>query len=172
MKQYTDILLSDNFLIIKGAFIFLIGPLNTQIAYLLLVIFIDMYFGVRLAINKNEFKFSIFYKKVTQKIIVYAGWIAIFNAMDIVIGLPSVARASIIILLLFMEVLSAIRNTRDLGFEKLSDAISNILKSFVSKDPKIAKIIGEEAKEKLLEEEELKGGEKDERKSDEPIRKE
>lgn len=111
---------------LKGALIFLLGPLNLQIAYLLLAIGIDLVFGIQVAKRDKTFKLSILLQKLRQKVIIYSLWIAMFHAFDMVAGLPDTARYAVIVTLAGMEVMSAIKNTAKLGHGALADGLEGL----------------------------------------------
>lgn len=127
MKSFlTNLLASEPFVFLKGALIFLIGPLDLQLAYLLLAIGIDLIFGVQVAIMEKKFKWSILFTKIRRKIIIYGLWITMFHAFDVIAGLPNTARWSVVVMLAGMELLSAIRNTAALGHSKLAEALERV----------------------------------------------
>jgi phage-related holin len=136
MKSYTiDLLQSEPFVFLKGALVFLIGPIDTQIAYLLLTITIDLVFGVQVAVMENKFRWSILFTKVRRKLFVYALFIIMFHAFDVIAGLPDTARWSVILTLAGMEILSAIRNTASLGHSKLADSLERVYLALVKQLP-------------------------------------
>lgn len=120
-------------IVLKGSLLFLIGPINAQLGYVAVAVLIDLMFGIRVAVKTKSFSWNIFVKKVSNKILIYAAWIALFNALDMVVGLPSTARTSVIVLLISMEILSASKNTAKLGYGKLAGLLENIY-YLVSKD--------------------------------------
>lgn len=54
-----------------------------------------------------------------------------FHAFDMVTGLPNTARWSVIVMLLGMELLSAMKNTAQLGHGRLSDALEHVYLSLI-----------------------------------------
>lgn len=132
MKHYISNLLgSDTFLYIKGALVFLIGPLNQQIGYLLLAICIDLVFGIQVARKEKQFSFGLLFTKVRRKLIIYILWITMFHAFDMVTGLPNTARWAVVAMLASMEIFSAIKNTARLGYTKLADGLEQIFLSLL-----------------------------------------
>jgi phage-related holin len=127
MKSFlTNLLASEPFLFLKGALIFLIGPLDLQLAYLLLAVGIDLIFGIQVAVMEKKFKWSILFTKVRRKFIIYGLWITMFHAFDVIAGLPDTARWSVVVMLAGMEILSAVRNTAALGHSKLAEALEQV----------------------------------------------
>lgn len=111
---------------IKGGLIFLIGPINLQLAYLFLAIGIDLIFGIQIAIRERSFRWRILFSKLSTKLIVYGLWISMFHAFDMVSGLPDSARWTVIVMLAGLEIVSAIKNTARLGHNRLADALENL----------------------------------------------
>lgn len=111
---------------LKGALIFLLGPINLQLMYLLLAIGIDLCFGVQIALREKTFKWKILFKKLRQKIVVYAMWISMFHAFDMVAGLPDSARWAVVVMLAGLEILSAIKNTAKLGHNRLAEGLERL----------------------------------------------
>lgn len=142
MKAFiTHLVTNEPFLFLKGSLLFLIGPLDLQLAYLVLAVWIDLIFGVQVAITENKFKWSILFTKVRRKFMIYGLWIAMFHAFDVIAGLPDTARWSVVVMLAGMEVLSAVRNTAALGHSKLAEALESVyltLAKSLPKEPPIA----------------------------------
>lgn len=111
---------------LKGALVFVLGPLTYHLAYLGVVILVDLFFGMRVAVKERTFKWKLMYTKVLTKVTTYAAIIVMFHALDQVIGLPDTARWSVIVILLGTEMVSAIKNTSKLGYGKLADQLENI----------------------------------------------
>lgn len=141
-EQYSG----EALLFMKGALLFLIGPFNAQVYYVCVAIFIDLVFGMKVAAKEKVFSWRVFAGKVSNKILVYGAWIAMFNALDMVIGLPSTARNGVILLLISMEIISASKNTAKLGYGRLAELLENMY-FMVSKDSPFALKKDEEAKE-------------------------
>lgn len=134
MKNFIiNLFTSEPFLFFKGALVFLIGPLNLQIAYLFLAIAVDLVFGIQVANKERTFKWSILFEKVRKKVFIYLLWISMFHAFDMIAGLPNSARWAVVVMLAGMEILSAIRNTAALGHGRLAEALERIYLS-LSKD--------------------------------------
>lgn len=134
MKTFLFNLLSpltEPFLVLKGALIFLIGPLNMQLAYLGLAVGIDLMFGIQVARKEKIFKWSTLFSKVRKKVFIYLTWIAMFHAFDMVAGLPDTARWAVIVMLAGMEVFSAIKNTAKLGHNRLAEALEQVYLTLV-----------------------------------------
>lgn len=116
----------ETLLFLKGALLFLIGPLNAQLSYVVVAIFIDLMFGMRVAKKEKTFSWSLFSTKVSNKLLVYGAWVAMFNAVDMAAGLPSTARTAVIVVLIGMEITSASKNTAKLGYGRLARLMENI----------------------------------------------
>ncbi|MDK2600656.1 hypothetical protein QO179_24490 [Bacillus stercoris] len=55
MKNFiVNLFNSDPFIFARGALIFLLGPLNLQLAYLVLAIGIDLVFGIQVAKKRSS----------------------------------------------------------------------------------------------------------------------
>lgn len=134
---YTEIwlFLQDPLLWFKGGLVFLIGPLNIQLAYLLLALGIDLIFGIQIALRDKTFQWKILFKKLKNKLMIYVLWIGMFHAFDMVAGLPDSARWSIIVLLAGLEIVSAIKNTAKLGHNQLAEGLERLYLS-LAKTPK------------------------------------
>ena len=126
---------TDSFMFVKGSLIFLLGPLNLQLAYLLLAVGIDLVFGVEVARKEKTFKWSIFFTKVRKKLFVYIMWISMFHAFDMIAGLPNTARWAVVVMLAGMELVSAAKNTAKLGHGKLADALEGAYLALVKSNP-------------------------------------
>jgi phage-related holin len=83
---------SEPFIFIKGILIFLLGPLNLQLGYLLVAVGIDLIFGIQVARKEKTFSWKVLFQKVPTKIVIYALWISMFHAFDMMAGLPDSAR--------------------------------------------------------------------------------
>lgn len=140
MKNFAaSFLIGEPLIFLKGAIIFILGPINAQLAYLLLAVAIDIVFGVQLAVRQKEFSIKTLFVKVYRKLIVYALWLSMFNAFDMVAGLPNTARWALIVMLVGMELLSAAKNTAKLGHGKLSDAIEHVYLTLIKTNPALSK---------------------------------
>jgi phage-related holin len=136
MKNFIANLVStEPFLFVKGALIFLLGPLNLQLAYLLLAVGIDLVFGIQVARKEKTFKWSLLFSKVRKKIFIYALWISMFHAFDMIAGLPDTARWAVVVMLAGMELVSAAKNTAKLGHSKLADALEGLYLSLMRSQP-------------------------------------
>jgi len=133
-------------LFLKGALLFLVGPLNAQLAYMFVAIGIDLFFGIKVASKEKTFSWNTLAVKVGNKVMIYGAWIAMFHVLDMVIGLPSTARNGVILLLISMEIMSASKNTAKLGYGKLATLLENIY-FVVSRDNPLALKKEEEDKE-------------------------
>lgn len=149
MKNFLNNLFnSEPFVFLKGALIFLIGPINSQLAYLGIVIAFDLILGIRVAIKKKLFRWSILLRKLRTKIMIYSLWISIFHAFDIVADMSGSARWSVILALMGLEALSALKNTAKLGHKEIAEALGNAYLSLVSAT---TSAIVEEVEEKIEE---------------------
>jgi phage-related holin len=128
--------LQDPLLWVKGGLIFLIGPLNLQITYLLLALGIDLAFGIQIAVRNQTFRWRILFTKLRHKIMIYALWISMFHAFDMVTGLPDSARWAVIVLLAGLEMMSAIKNTARLGHNQLADSLERLYLSLAKSNSK------------------------------------
>lgn len=136
MREFmVNLVAAEPFLFFKGALIFLIGPLDMQLAYLALAVGIDLVFGIQVARNEKSFRWSILIEKVQKKLFVYIMWISLFHAFGSILGLPDSSRWSVILLLAGMEVMSAIKNTAKLGHGRLADALEGLYLSLVRIKP-------------------------------------
>lgn len=121
-----DFFFSEPLLFLKGAVIFAIGPLNHQLSYLFVAMVIDLIFGIQVALKEKDFKFGTMVRKFGVKVILYSLWIAMFHAFDMIAGLPDTARWSLILILVGLEIFSAIKNTSKLGYGALADALEKL----------------------------------------------
>jgi phage-related holin len=128
--------IQDPLLWVKGGLIFLIGPLNLQVTYLLLALGIDLAFGVQIAVRNKTFRWRILFTKLKHKVMIYTLWISMFHAFDMVTGLPNSARWAVIVLLAGLEMMSAIKNTARLGHNQLADALERLYLSFAKSNSK------------------------------------
>lgn len=126
---------SDPFIFIKGIMIFLLGPLNLQLGYLLIAIAIDLCFGIQVARKEKTFTWKLLLQKVRSKFLIYALWIAMFHAFDMIAGLPNSARWAVVVMLAGMELMSAAKNTAKLGHGKLADALEALYLTLLRTTP-------------------------------------
>jgi phage-related holin len=126
---------SDPFIFVKGMLLFLLGPLNLQLGYLLIAIAIDLVFGIQVAKKTKTFKWKLLFSKVRSKIVIYALWIAMFHAFDMIAGLPNSARWAVVVMLAGMELMSAAKNTAKLGHGKLADALEALYLTLLRTNP-------------------------------------
>lgn len=119
-------LFEEPLVFLKGALVFVLGPLTYHLAYLGMVILVDLFFGIRVAVKEKTFKWKLVFTKVLTKVTTYIAIIVMFHAFDKVTGLPDTARWSVIFILLGTEMVSAIKNTSKLGYGKLADQLENI----------------------------------------------
>lgn len=134
MKQ-IETYFGDFLIFFKGSLLFLIGPLNAQLGYLMLALLIDVIFGIKVARQNNTFSWNILSRKVGNKIIIYGAWIAMFNALDMVAGLPNTSRTAVIVVLVSMEILSSSKNTARLGYDRLAKLLENVYDLFAKDSP-------------------------------------
>lgn len=127
-----DKFLDPMFIWLKGALIWLVGDLNYQLGYLLIVIMVDMLFATWAAKKHNEFEWSILLTKLRGKLTVYALWIIAFHAVDKMLNLPNSGRWMVTVALLGAEILSSAKNTAKLGYTHIADALENIYKSLTT----------------------------------------
>lgn len=141
MKTFIINLISaEPFLFVKGALLFFLGPLNFQLAYLLLAVGIDLVIGIEVARKEGTFKWTLLFGKVRQKIFVYSLWISMFHAFDMIAGMPDTARWAVVVMLGGMEILSAAKNTAKLGHGKLADALEGIYLALMRSQPTLQKL--------------------------------
>lgn len=117
---------------LKGVLIWALGPINYQLGYLLLVMAIDLVFGIQVARKQKKFSWRVLVKKTVVKIEVYALWIIIFNAFDKISNLPGTARWLTILALLGIEIASNLRNTGKLGHSKVVKALEDVYEKLTS----------------------------------------
>jgi phage-related holin len=136
MKNFiANVISTEPFIFIKGALIFLLGPLDIQLAYLLLAVGIDLIFGIQVAKKEKTFKWGLLLNKVRKKIFIYGLWISMFHAFDMIAGLPNSARWAVVVTLAGMELVSAAKNTAKLGHGKLADALEGVYLALVRNNP-------------------------------------
>lgn len=111
---------------------FLMGPLDAEILYLLLAMTIDTVFGIMVARNNNTWSLIRLLDLTSKKVMVYMLWIIMFNAFDNIAGLPNTARWSVIMILVGFEIISAVKNTSRLGYNRLANALENMYLSLIS----------------------------------------
>lgn len=141
---FTHLVTNEPFLFLKGSLIFLIGPLDLQLAYLILAVAIDLIFGIQVAVMENKFKWTILFNKVRRKFMIYGLWIAMFHAFDVIAGLPDTARWSVVVMLAGMEILSAVRNTAALGHSKLAEALESVYLTLTKSLPQEPPIVDDQ----------------------------
>jgi phage-related holin len=155
----TNLLNAEPLLFIKGGLIFLLGPLNLQLAYLLLAVGIDLIFGIQVARKEQQFKWSLLFTKVRHKVYIYAMWISMFHAFDMVAGLPDTARWAVVVMLVGTELISAAKNTAKLGHNKLSNLLESVYLSLMKSQPSLENLTtAEEEANKASEETSQEGG--------------
>jgi phage-related holin len=115
---------------LKSLLITLVGPLSAQIGYLFLVVFLDLYLGIKVAKKQKTFNLKYAIQKTVEKTAIYLIWIIMFHSWDVVLNLPDSARTVCIVALLGQELLSAIRNTRKLGYIAVANAIGSVYEKF------------------------------------------
>lgn len=140
------------FALFKGLFIILLGPLNYQLQYLLIVMIIDLYIGIRAAYSQKNFKIKYCFGRTLEKFIIYTILIIVSHSLDVVIKLPGTTRWVCIIILLGYEAISVLNNTGKMGYS----GISNTLKKYITST--LGKVVPVDVAEK----EELKEDRKDE----------
>lgn len=123
MKNYF---FEEPWLFLKGAIVFAIGPLNHQLSYLFLAMVVDLLFGIQVAVKKKEFSPIVLVKKFGVKVLTYVLWIAMFHAFDSIAGLPDTGRWSLIMVLVGLEIASAIKNTASLGHTQLAEYLESL----------------------------------------------
>lgn len=139
MKSFMANLFSaEPFLFVKGALIFMVGPLNLQLGYLLLAVGIDLVFGIQVARKEKIFSWKILMSKVRRKIFIYAMWISMFHAFDMIAGLPNTARWAVVVMLAGMELVSSAKNTAKLGHNKLADALEGVYLALMKTNPNLS----------------------------------
>lgn len=122
---------SEGALFLKGAMVLLLGPLDKHLQYLAVMILIDLLLGVTVAKRLKVFTYGSLVEKMQAKLVVYFSWIVIFNMVDGFVGLSGAGRNSIIVLLVMMEMLSAVKNTSSLGYGKLADILERMYLSLM-----------------------------------------
>ena len=133
MRNYIEnILNSEPLIFLKGAIIFLIGPIDLKFAYLGIVMAVDMFLGIQVAIKQKQFKWSVLFKKLRDKIIIYFIWIAMFHAFDKIAGMTDSARLAVVTVLAILEILSAIKNTAQLGYKTIARALEQAYLSLIN----------------------------------------
>lgn len=122
---------SDSLLFLKGALVFLIGPMDEKLTGLFVVFIVDLALGINAAMKLKVFGWGELVFKIQKKMLVYGCWIVFFNAIDKALGLPSSGRNAIIFVLIGMEFVSAAKNTGKLGYGKLSKVLEGIYLNFM-----------------------------------------
>lgn len=122
---------SDSFLFLKGAVVFLIGPMDDKLKGLAVVILVDLLLGINAAVKLRLFSWGELMVKMQKKVVVYGCWIVFFNAIDKALGLPSSGRNAIILVLIGMEFVSAAKNTGKLGYGRLAKVLEGVYLSFM-----------------------------------------
>jgi phage-related holin len=118
--------LQEPLLFSKGAIVFLIGPLDHQLSYLLIAMLVDLIFGIQVALREKKFSITILLHKFGVKLVTYGLWIVMFHAFDRIAGLPDTGRWSLILVLAGLEIVSAIKNTSKLGHSALAEALEKL----------------------------------------------
>jgi phage-related holin len=116
-----NLFFDEPWLFLKGALVFMIGPLNHQVSYLFMAMVVDLLFGVQVAFKKKDFKLTVLVRKFGIKVSMYLLWIVMFHAFDSIAGLPDTGRWSLIMILVGLEIASAIKNTARLGHTQLAE---------------------------------------------------
>jgi phage-related holin len=165
MKSFVlKVFNSEPFVLVKGILIFLVGPLNHQLAALLLAIGIDLVFGIQVAKKEKQFKWSKLFIMMRRKAIIYGLWISMFHAFDMATGLPNSARWAVVILLAGLEIMSAIKNTARLGYSRLSHALEAVFLALTKSNAALKDAAATvEELEKISKSEKAEGGKADEK---------
>ncbi len=147
MNWHTSLLthLQEPMLYIKGLIVFLLGPVDIQMSYLVAVILVDLWFGVQVARKEKTFTWGLLGSKLANKIFGYSLWIIMFHAFDMVAGLPDTSRWALITMLVGLEILSSIKNTAKLGHVKLAMHLETLYMAMVR--PKMPEGLLEEQKQ-------------------------
>ena len=122
---------SESLLFLKGAIVFLIGPMDEKLTALLVVFVVDLALGTNAARRLKVFGWGELVLKLQKKMLVYGCWIVFFNAIDKALGLPSSGRNAIIFVLIGMEFVSAAKNTGKLGHGRLAKILEGIYLNFM-----------------------------------------
>jgi phage-related holin len=125
-QQLLDEIFNQSWGVLRGALVVVLGPLNLQIGYLLLVLALDLYLGIKVALKEHKFSFRYMGEKTLEKTITYGVWIAISHAFDMVTRLPGTARWLCIVTLLGWEVCSSLKSTRKLGYKVIADGLEDM----------------------------------------------
>lgn len=128
---FSTLLSSEPFTFLKGAIVFFIGPLSLQLVYLLVIISIDLFFGIQVAKKEQQFDWKTLFFKVRKKLVFYSMLITLFHAFDMIAGLPDTARWGLILMLAGMEILSAAKNTAKLGHNNISAGLEQLYLSLI-----------------------------------------
>lgn len=118
---------------VRVALIFLFGPLNYQLGYLLLVMCVDLYLGIKVARKNKCFSLKFARDKTIEKTVIYCMWVILANALDRVLGLPGTARFVCLIILLGCEIISSLNNTSNLGYVAVSKLLRDFFLGFIGK---------------------------------------
>lgn len=128
---------TEFWIILGGVITFLIGPITIKIYALLIIIAIDTLFGLQVAFRENTFSLKIFIRKVFSKLYYYFFYLALFNAIDIILSLPNTMRWFGMLVIAFVEISSVYKNALKLGRKEAGLILEQILQQ-LSKEYQIS----------------------------------
>lgn len=128
---------TDFWIILGGVITFLIGPITIKIYALLIIIAIDTLFGLQVAFRENTFSLKIFIRKAFSKLYYYFFYLALFNAIDIILSLPNTMRWFGILIITIVEITSVYHNALKLGRKEASLILEQVIQK-LSKDYQIS----------------------------------
>lgn len=128
---------TEFWIILGGVITFLIGPITIKIYALLIIIAIDTLFGLQVAFRENTFSLKIFIRKVFSKLYYYFFYLALFNAIDIILSLPNTMRWFGMLVIAFVEISSVYKNALKLGRKEAGLILEQILQK-LSKEYQIS----------------------------------
>lgn len=124
-------------IILGGVITSLIGPITIKIYALLIIIAIDTLFGLQVAFRENTFSLKIFIRKVFSKLYYYFFYLALFNAIDIILSLPNTMRWFGMLVIAFVEISSVYKNALKLGRKEAGLILEQVIQK-LSKDYQIS----------------------------------
>lgn len=135
MEQFIE-LLEKIAIFSNGLLILLLGPLNIQLYCVFILVVCDLILGVMASRKNKTFNKKYFLSRTIEKTIIYLVWIVIGHTFDIIIKMPDVFRGIVVIIMASHEFASALRSTKELGYNTLAHALEKRVGPLIKKETK------------------------------------
>lgn len=119
---------------LNGLLILLLGPLNIQLSCIVILLICDLVLGVMASKKNKTFDKKYFRAKTIEKTIIYLIWVVIGHTFDIIVSLPDIFRGIIILIMASHELTSALKNTKELGYNLLARTIEKRVCPLINKE--------------------------------------